>query len=191
MNEETTQFNEQPQKAAWSTRKRVFVIISVVVGLVVLYFGGSILLVVFVAQPVRVQGMAMAPTLNDGDKIFVRKQFDTLQRGDIVIFYYPADTTKSFIKRIIGLPGEKIGVDSEGNVTINGQIIREDYIVAERNQNARERWGRVQRDWKEIKEGYYFMMGDNRDASNDSRSWGLVSKDLIYGKYWVRYGSSN
>ena len=191
MNEETTQFNEQPQKAAWSTRKRVIVIISVVVGLVVLYFVGSILLVVFVAQPVRVQGMAMAPTLNDGDKIFVRKQFDTLQRGDIVIFYYPQDTTKSFIKRIIGLPGEKIDVDSEGNVTINGQVIKEDYIVTERNQNARERWGRVQRNWKEIKEGYYFMMGDNRDASNDSRSWGLVSKDLIYGKYWVRYGSSN
>ena len=191
MNEETTQLNQQTRKAPWSTRKKLIVIISSIVGLVVLYFLGSILMVVFVAQPVRVQGMAMAPTLNDGDKILFSKQFDTLQRGDIVIFYSPEDKTKSFIKRIIGLPGEKIDVDSSGNITINGQIIKEDYIVPERNRNTRARWEVIRPEWKELKEGYYFVMGDNRDASNDSRSWGPVSKDLIYGKYGFRYGSSN
>jgi signal peptidase I len=190
MNEDIAQFNEQPQKATSSSRKKLIITIAIIVALIILFYLGPILVVVFVAQPVRIQGTAMAPTLNDGDKVFFIKQFDILQRGDIVVFDFPDDTTKSFIKRIIGLPGESIDIDSDGNITINGQTIKEDYLVPERNRNVRERWRQIRPEWKEIKEGYYFVMGDNRDASNDSRSWGLVPKELIYGKYLMRYGTS-
>jgi signal peptidase I len=122
-----------------SRRKRVIVIISVVVTLVALYFLLPVLFVIFVAQPLRVEGAAMSPTLNNGDKIFVSKRVDQLQRGDIVVFYYPKDTTKSFIKRIVGLPGERVDVDSDGNVTINGQALKESYIQPEHNQMAKAR----------------------------------------------------
>jgi signal peptidase I len=136
---------------------------------------------------VRVEGVAMAPTLNDGDRIFISKQTGNLERGDIVVFYYPKDQTKSFIKRIIGLPGEMIDIDSNGGITINGSALDEGYVPAERSRNMRVKWEMVREEWKQIEEGSYFVMGDNRDASNDSRSYGPVRKELIYGKVVDRY----
>jgi len=150
----------------------------------------AILIVVFVVQPVKVEGTSMQPRLENDERIFVNKfkyNFEPIQRGDIVVFWFPDEPSKSFIKRVIGLPGETIGMDPLGHITINGVPIDESYLAPERNQAARERWRTVRDDWKVVKQHYYFVMGDNRDASNDSRSWGLVPEKYIYGKSMFRY----
>jgi len=177
----------QPQRNGWSQPKKTIVLASIVVIAVALYYALPVVLVVFVAQPLKIDGAAMSPTLNNGDRILVNKQFGNLKRGDIVVFYYPKDTTKSFVKRIIGLPGEKIDADANGSITINGQAIEESYLRKERNQSSRARWSIVPAEWMLLNEDAYFMLGDNRDASNDSRSYGPVKKELIYGKYFMRY----
>ncbi|HXG94435.1 MAG TPA: signal peptidase I [Blastocatellia bacterium] len=150
----------------------------------------AVLIVVFVVQPVKVEGTSMEPRLHDNERIFVNK-FEYLtgtpQRGDIVVFWFPDDPTKSFIKRVIGLPGEHIDMDAEGHITINGRVIDESYLSPARNRYARDKWRQVPGEWKNIKAHYYFVMGDNRDASNDSRSWGLVPEKYIYGKAMFRY----
>jgi len=184
------EFYKPPSTASRPNRKKVVLIVTIVIGACALYLLLPALTVVFVAQPVRVEGTAMTPTLNNGDKILVSKQLGTLERGDIVVFLFPQDTSKSFIKRIIGLPGDRIDVDVEGNVTINSRNLKEDYIDPAHNNMARSRWNNVRSEWKEINPGFYFVMGDNRDASNDSRSWGPVPLNLIYGKYVFRYWSS-
>jgi signal peptidase I len=132
----------------------------------------------------------MQPRLENDERIFVNKfkyNFEPIERGEIVVFWFPEDPTKSFIKRVIGLPGETIDMDPKGHVTINGIPIDESYLAPERNQNAREKWNQVRNEWKYVKAHYYFVMGDNRDASNDSRSWGLVPEKYIYGKAMFRY----
>ena len=150
----------------------------------------AVLIVVFVVQPVKVEGTSMQPRLENEERIFVNKfkyNFEPIQRGDIIVFWYPDDPSKSFIKRIIGLPGERIDMDTLGRVTINGVPLDESYLAPERNQMARNRWASVREDWKNVKQHYYFVMGDNRDMSNDSRSWGLVPEKYIYGKAMFRY----
>ena len=150
----------------------------------------AVLIVVFVVQPVKVEGTSMQPRLENDERIFVNKfkyNFEPIERGEIVVFWFPDDPTKSFIKRVIGLPGETIDMDPKGHITINGMPIDESYLAPERNQNAREKWNQVRNDWKYVKAHYYFVMGDNRDASNDSRSWGLVPEKYIYGKAMFRY----
>ena len=150
----------------------------------------AVLIVVFVVQPVKVEGTSMQPRLENEERIFVNKfkyNFEPVQRGEIVVFWYPEDPTKSFIKRVIGLPGESIDMDPLGHITINGLPIDESYLAPERNQAARARWNQVRPEWKYVKPHYYFVMGDNRDASNDSRSWGLVPEKYIYGKAMFRY----
>ena len=150
----------------------------------------AVLIVVFVVQPVKVEGTSMQPRLENDERIFVNKfkyNFEPIERGEIVVFWFPDDPTKSFIKRVIGLPGETIDMDPKGHITINGIPIDESYLAPERNQNAREKWNSVRNEWKYVKAHYYFVMGDNRDASNDSRSWGLVPEKYIYGKAMFRY----
>ena len=150
----------------------------------------AVLIVVFVVQPVKVEGTSMQPRLENDERIFVNKfkyNFESIERGEIVVFWYPEDPTKSFIKRVIGLPGELIDMDALGRITINGKLYEEPYLAPERNQAARARWGQVRSDFKYVKPHYYFVMGDNRDASNDSRSWGLVPEKYIYGKAMFRY----
>jgi signal peptidase I len=142
---------------------------------------------IFFAQPLKVDGKAMSPTLNNGDRVFIWKAFSSLKRGDIVVFLYPEDHSKSFIERIVGLPGETIDMNLEGLITINGRPIEEPYVAAGWNQAAQARWGQIRNEVKQIKPDCYFVMGDNRDASNDSRSWGTVPRSLIYGKFMSRY----
>ncbi|MDX2043121.1 MAG: signal peptidase I [Acidobacteriota bacterium] len=146
----------------------------------VLYYGLAFLIVIFVAQPVRVEGKAMMPGLKNGDKVFMKKRFSDLNRSDIVVHYYPLDTDLSYIKRIIGLPGETLMIE-EGKISINGTLLEEPYLPDE---------------WKshdslsepvKIPDGHYFVLGDNRRNSSDSRYWGTVPLNLIYGKYWFRY----
>jgi signal peptidase I len=151
----------------------------------------------------------MQPLLEDSERIFVNKlpynlpfldkflsnplnppeEYQPIERGDIVVFWYPKDPTKSFIKRVIGLPGDVLDLDSLGSITINGRPIEEPYIRSERNRLAREKWFGHENKWrgKPLEPYHYFVMGDNRDASNDSRSWGLVPEKYIYGKAMFRY----
>ena len=146
------------------------------------------LVVVFVVQPVKVEGTSMLPRLHDGERIFVNKLIyyaeygwaPKIERGDIVVFWYPNDPSKSYIKRVIGLPGEVVEV-REGTVFINGAVLEEKYLDPGENA-AGATLAPV-----EVKLNYYFVMGDNRDNSSDSRSWGLVPKKYIYGKALLRY----
>ena len=146
------------------------------------------LVVVFVVQPVKVEGTSMLPRLHDGERIFVNKliYYDEyrwapkIERGDIVVFWYPNDPSKSYIKRVIGLPGERVEV-REGTVFINGAILEEKYLDPKEN-NSLAILAPV-----DVKLNYYFVMGDNRDNSSDSRSWGLVPKKYVYGKALLRY----
>jgi signal peptidase I len=144
----------------------------------------AVLIVVFVVQPVKVEGTSMQPRLENDERIFVNKfiyNFDPIKRGDIVVFWFPDDPSKSFIKRVIGLPGETIRIDQRGQLYINGHPMDEPYLSPERNRYPRPIPDTY------IKPHYYFVMGDNRDASNDSRSWGLVPEKYIYGKAMFRY----
>lgn len=136
-----------------------------------------------VPQPVVVEGTAMRPAFENGDKIFVDRNVGELKRGDVIMFLYPKDQTKSYIKRIIGLPGETIEI-RQGKVYINEQSIDESYVDENYNQN------KMTSPPKTIAENNYFVMGDNRDNSSDSRYWGTVAKELIKGKYISTYSKA-
>jgi signal peptidase I len=128
----------------------------------------------------KVEGTAMNPSFRDGDRIFVEKETDTIRRGDIVIFHYPKDRAKLFIKRVIGLPGE-IVIIRDGRVFINDQELEEPYVDQTYNQ-SRGNFPPI-----EVSDRRYFVLGDNRDNSSDSRSWGTVKEELIVGKYRLTY----
>ena len=126
----------------------------------------------------------MQPRLENDERIFVNKfvyNFKTIERGDIVVFWYPKEPSKSFIKRVIGLPGDTVRIDSRGELMVNGRPMEEPYLSPDRNRNPRVHETTI------VDAHYYFVMGDNRDASNDSRSWGLVPEKYIYGKAMFRY----
>jgi signal peptidase I len=145
--------------------------------------GISILIITFLYQPVRVEGTSMLPRLGDHDRLFINKfvyHIESIQRGDVVVFHYPRDPEKSYIKRVIGLPGDRIWID-RGSVWVNGVPLGESY-VPERYRDSRSMAEMV------IPDDAYFMMGDHRSISSDSREFGPVERELIYGKavfvYW-------
>ncbi len=164
-------------------KKHVFWFVGGAIGLYLAYQAIVLLTVIFVVQPVRVQGKGMSPALNDGDKIFLLKRFKEIKRGDIVGHLYPEDTSKSYIKRIVGLPGETLELRA-GRVYINGQLLEEPYMQAD--YFSQDTLNPVQ-----IAAEHYFVLGDNRRNSSDSRYWGTVARALIYGKYWYRYWQQN
>lgn len=146
------------------------------------------LAVVFIVQPVKVEGTSMLPHLHDGERIFVNKliYYDEYRwmprvyRGDVVVFWFPDDPSKSYIKRVIGLPGDTVEM-YEGRVKVNGIELDETYLDPQLNV------AHGSRPPVYIRPNYYFVLGDNRDNSSDSRSWGLVPKKYIYGKALFRY----
>ena len=150
---------------------------------VLISVAASFMIITFLYQPVRVEGTSMQPQLRDQDRLFINKfvyRFGSISRGDIVVFHYPRDPEKSYIKRIIALPGNSLRIDG-GRVYVNGQRIDEDYVP------------RPYRDVRSMPEmvipqGEYFVMGDHRSISSDSRAFGPVDRNLIYGKaafvYW-------
>jgi signal peptidase I len=150
----------------------------------------AILIVGFVVQPVRVEGQSMMPKLHDQDRIFVNKFIyplrewigdkEPIKRGDIVVLLYPDDPSKSYIKRVVGLPGEEVNVEN-GKLYINGMQMVESYLDSE-YISSDSMPGSVH-----VKEHHYFVMGDNRRNSSDSRYWGLVPEKYIYGKAIFRY----
>lgn len=131
-------------------------------------------------QPVQVKGNAMLPALNDGDRIVIERNPQKLERGDIVVFLFPQDQTMSYIKRIVGLPNEVVEI-REGTIFINGTRLDEPYVDSKNNITARSLMP------LELAAGNYFVIGDNRDNSSDSRIWGPVKRELIYGKYLKKY----
>jgi signal peptidase I len=143
----------------------------------------SVLIITFLYQPVRVEGTSMLPRLENSDRLFINKfvyHIEAIERGDIVVFRYPRDPSKSYIKRVIGLPGDRIRI-VHGQVWLNDNPLRELY-VPEVYRDTRSMEETV------IPEGSYFMMGDHRSISSDSREFGPVARDLVYGKavfvYW-------
>ena len=143
----------------------------------------SAFIIIFLYQPVKVEGTSMMPSLDDQERIFVNKyvyRLEPIQRGDIVVFRYPRDPSKSFIKRVIGLAGDHIRIDS-GEVFVNGEALEEDYVPAAYAD---------QRSYPElvVPPNNYFVLGDHRTMSNDSRDFGPVNVGYIYGKavfgYW-------
>lgn len=134
-------------------------------------------------QPVVVDGTAMKPAFNNGDRMFVDKNLGELKRGDIITFLYPKDKSKSYFKRIVGLPGETVEI-REGKVYIDGQFLDEPYVDESYNQFKPIFPPR------KVPEYQYFVMGDNRDNSSDSRYWGTVDKELITGKYYMTYSKA-
>jgi signal peptidase I len=148
----------------------------------------AVVMIVFIYQPVKVEGTSMMPTLTNEERIFINKftykfGLGSIERGDTVVFWYPQDTTKSYIKRVIGVPGDRIRVEM-GQVYVNGQALSEDYIPKDYRDYSSWREGLEQ----VVPEGRYFVLGDHRNQSSDSRMWGYVPRENIYGKavfvYW-------
>jgi signal peptidase I len=145
----------------------------------------AIILIVFIYQPVKVEGTSMMPTLTDQERIFINKftyhyGLGGVERGDMVVFKYPLDPSKSYIKRVVGVPGDWIQI-VDGNVFRNGKRLAETYVPEEYRDHASLNLRQVLKD-------EYFVLGDHRSSSNDSRSWGMVPRKYIYGKavfvYW-------
>jgi signal peptidase I len=143
----------------------------------------SAFIIIFLYQPVKVEGTSMMPSLEDQERIFVNKfvyRLEPIGRGDIVVFRYPRDPSKSYIKRVIGTAGDRIRIDA-GLVYVNGEPLDEPYVPAE-YVDART--------YPEITvpQNSYFVLGDHRSMSNDSRDFGSVNQSFIYGKavfgYW-------
>lgn len=146
---------------------------------------------VFAAEPHKVSGSSMIPNFQDGDYLITNKlsiKFSELERGEVIILQDPLDKNKVFIKRIIGLPGETLKL-SDKNVYINGQLLDEPYLPS----GLQTQGEGFLKDGEEIiiPNGNYFVMGDNRSNSSDSREWGLLKKELIIGQAFLRYWPLN
>jgi signal peptidase I len=145
----------------------------------------AVLVILFLYQPVKVEGTSMMPALVDQERIFINKylyrfHLAEVGRGDTVVFWFPGDISKSYIKRIIGVPGDRVEV-REGDVWVNGNRIEEPYVPEEYRDKTSTAAQVIPPD-------RFFVMGDHRSSSNDSRTWGMVPRNLIYGKaifvYW-------
>jgi signal peptidase I len=145
----------------------------------------AIVVILFLYQPVKVEGTSMQPNLQNDERIFINKfvyrfGISDIGRGDTVVFLYPGDPSKSYIKRVIGIPGDTVEID-DGTVIVNNKAIPEPYVA----EDFRDR---ITMPRKEVPPDQYFVLGDHRSSSNDSRSWGWVPRQYIYGKavfvYW-------
>src|ERR1017187_9919514 len=145
----------------------------------------AVVLIVFIYQPVKVEGTSMMPALHDQERIFINKFTYRLgaghiERGDMVVFWFPLDLSKSYIKRVIGLPGDSLEIEN-GVVIVNGKPLAEDYVPEEYRDYQSRPPKRIGRD-------QYFVLGDHRSSSNDRRAWGTMPRENIYGKavfvYW-------
>jgi signal peptidase I len=142
----------------------------------------AVLIVTFLFQVARVEGLSMAPTLEDQDRLIVNKlvyRIGEPRRGDIVMLYYPLNPEKSFVKRVIAEEGDTVRI-VDGRVYVNDIPLKDDYVPNE--YRSHDDWGP-----QVIPDGYYFVMGDHRNNSSDSRHWGMVPKKYIIGKVQLRW----
>ena len=149
-------------------------IIETLVLAVVLFLGINA-----ISARVRVDGFSMRPTLEDGEFVLVSKmsyRFGHVDRGDIIVFHFPMNPDEELIKRVIGLPGDHISVQS-GILSVNGQVINEPYIASTPSYSG---------EW-DVMDGKLFVLGDNRNNSNDSKDWGLLPLEKVVGKAVVIY----
>lgn len=140
------------------------------------------LIVTFGFQVARVEGQSMAPTLEDQDRLIVNKlvyRLSSPQPGDIVMLYYPLKPDRSFVKRIIGEEGDTVKVE-DGQVFVNDVPLADQYVPSE--YRSHDNWGP-----QVVPEGSYFVMGDHRNNSSDSRQWGYVPKRYVIGKVQIRW----
>ena len=174
-----TKFDPQvPAKPWWQQHGETIRIF--IVALAIAFF-----LRAFIVEPRFIPSGSMEPTLQVGDRILVDKisqQWQEPKRGDILIFYPPKspaidDTSKAYIKRLIGIEGDRIAVQ-DGKVYRNGEALNETYIAEVPNYRMRE---------VTVPQGYYWMMGDNRNYSNDSHIWGFLPKQNVIGKAAIRF----
>jgi signal peptidase I len=169
---------EAPQKSRSAWVSFLLETIQTVVMAVALYF-----LIDSVVARVRVENISMEPTLQPGEFILVNKlayRLGEYRYGDIIVFHYPPNPSEDYIKRVIGLPGDDIKVNG-GKVHVNGQPLTEPYISAPPMYDG---------EWK-IPEGFLFVLGDNRNQSSDSHSWGYVPLNYVVGKALVIYWPFN
>jgi signal peptidase I len=140
-------------------------------------------IIIFLYQPVKVEGTSMMPSLEDQERIFVNKfvyRLGPIERGDIVVFRYPRDPSTSFIKRVIGIAGDRVRIE-DGQVLLNDRPIEEDYVPGDYADK---------RSFPEVRvpTGTYYVLGDHRNMSKDSRDFGPVPQGAIFGKavfgYW-------
>ena len=183
MPEQASPADLRPRKEPTIVPPRTVPMLSVWLRDLIISLAISAFIIVFLYQPVKVEGTSMMPSLDDQERIFVNKyvyRLEPIQRGDIIVFRYPRDPSKSFIKRVIGLGGDRIRIEG-GEVFVNGQALEEDYVPQAYSD---------QRSYPEIvvPSHGYFVLGDHRTMSNDSRDFGPVDVGFIYGKavfgYW-------
>jgi signal peptidase I len=145
----------------------------------------ALAVILFLYQPVKVEGTSMMPSLSDQERIFINKfvyrlGLGEIQRGDMVVFWFPGDPTKSYIKRVIGRPGDRVEV-RDGEVYLNGALLEEPYVPNEYRDH-------ISVPELIVPDAHFYVLGDHRSSSNDSRSWGAVPRGSIYGKavfiYW-------
>lgn len=172
-NEAVIESGETQEKVNW--KRFAFDLIETLVLAVVLF-----LAINAVSARVRVDGYSMRPTLEDGEFVLVNKlsyRFGEVKRGDIIVFHFPMNPQEELIKRVIGLPGDRVTVRDQ-RVYVNGQALSEPYIA---------QTPLYQGEWT-VTDGHYFVLGDNRNNSNDSKDWGLLPAENVVGKailiYW-------
>ncbi len=175
LQQEEKPVEEQAQQEKTDWVRFALDIVETILLALVLFFGINA-----ISARVRVDGFSMRPTLEDGEFILVSKlnyRFGEVERGDIIVFHYPLNPSQELIKRVIGLPGDHISV-KDGIVSVNGQKIDEPYIAATPLYNG---------EW-DVPEENLFVLGDNRNDSSDSHSWGFLPFQNVVGKavmiYW-------
>jgi len=168
----------QPQKA---TKKKsraggaLREIIETLVLTAVIFLGVRVLV-----QNYKVEGYSMEPTLDDGQYLLINKvgmHFHHMDRGDIIVFQYPLDPSKSFVKRVVALPGDTVEIRDQQTI-VDGKVVKEPYLRSPEN-------GFYQR--TVVPPGEFFVLGDNRNNSSDSRAWGMLPQKDVIGMAWVSY----
>ena len=172
-----------PIATARSRHAAVLTLLSTWLGNLVISLLTAVFFIVFLYQPMKVDGTSMLPGLEDQERIFVNKfvyHLEEVSRGDVIVFLYPRDTTKRYIKRVIGVAGDRIRI-VDGLVYVNGRPLSEDYVP------------QAYTDWRSapevtVPQDEYFVLGDHRNVAEDSRTFGPVEKRLVLGKavfgYW-------
>jgi signal peptidase I len=150
---------------------------------VIISLAVSAFFIIFLYQPVKVEGTSMMPTLQDQERVFINKfvyKLEPIERGDVIVFRYPRDPAKSYIKRVIAVAGDSVRIEA-GVVFVNGHRLSERYLPR-MYEDVRSYPDTV------VPPHCYFVLGDHRNLSNDSRDFGSVDEGFIYGKavfgYW-------
>jgi signal peptidase I len=176
-------FEEAVQPVKSKRGLRLLVVLLVGSGVLCLLAVGVLVFGVMRYRPMQMVGRSMEPTLHERDRVMFSRDVSNLQRGDMVVFYYPEDPAQSYVMRLVGLPEETIEI-RDRQTLINGQILAEPYIATNMSAEVRDNSP------LQLGSDEYFVMGDSRGRANDSTIWGPLKRDAIWGKYVWTYWSS-